>query len=101
MQMQRPNPPISLMFAMSAGTAKRLEAPRNAGFFLVQLDEITAGKVAKDDPLMGEARRGYGQLLSREYGDQLRNAIRTEVGIERNADAIETVRRQLTGQSAN
>lgn len=101
MQMQRPNPPISLMFAMSAGTAKRLEAPRNAGFFLVQLEEITAGKIDKDDPLMGEARRGYAQLLSREYGDQLRKAIRTEVGIERNADAIETVRRQLTGQSAN
>ena len=96
--MQQPgNPPIALMFAMSAGSAKRLEAGQGMGYFLVDLDKITAGKVEKDDPLIKQAATGYGNILSRELGDQLRIAIRKEVGVERNPDAIETVRRDLSG----
>lgn len=96
--MQQPgNPPIALMFAMTAGSAKRLATGQNAGYFLVDLDKITAGKVEKDDPLMQQASVGYGNILSREYGDQLRAAIRKEVGVETNPDAIEAVRRELTG----
>ena len=96
--MQQPgNPPIALMFAMSAGSAKRLEAGQGMGYFLVDLDKITAGKVEKDDPLMKQAAAGYGNIFSREYSDQLRAAIRKEVGVETNPDAIESVRRELTG----
>ena len=101
MQQQQPNPPVALMFSMAEGTAKRLAAPNDQGFFLVALDEITAGTVEDDDPLIAQARSGYGEVLSREYGDQLRKAISGTIGVETNADAIEAVRRQLTGQSAN
>ena len=97
LQQQRSNPPVALMFAMSEGTAKRLEAPSNAGFFLVELDEITAGEVDEDDPLFAQARDGYANILSREFGDQLRVAIRNDVGIERNPEAVDAVRRELTG----
>ncbi len=101
MQMERANPPIALLFAMTEGTAKRLEAPNDGGFFLVALDDITKGELEDDDPLIEQARQGYGNILSREYGDQLRVAIRNEVKVERNEDAIEAVRRELTGQTAN
>jgi len=97
MQQQRPNPPLTLMFAMAEGTAKRLEAPNDAGFFIVALDDITAGKVEQDDPLYTQARTAYGNILSREYGDQLRMAIRDEVRVERNAEAVDAVRRELLG----
>jgi len=97
MQQQRPNPPLTLMFAMAEGTAKRLEAPNDAGFFIVALDDITAGKVEQDDPLYTQARTAYGNILSREYGDQLRMAIRDEVRVERSAEAVDAVRRELLG----
>ena len=96
--MQQPgSPPLALMFAMSADTAKKLEASGSAGYYLVSLDKITAGKVEKGDPLIQQAATGYGNILSRELGDQLRAAIRKEVGIETNPDAIDTVRRELSG----
>ena len=94
---QQGSPPLALMFAMSANSAKRLAASGDAGYYLVSLDKITAGKVEKDDPLIKQAATGYGNILSRELGDQLRIAIRKEVGVERNPDAIETVRRDLSG----
>ena len=97
MQQQQSNPPVALMFAMAEGTAKRLEAPNNGGYFLVSLDGITAGELEENDPLIEQARTGYGNVLSREYGDQLRGAIRNELNVERNDEAIEAVRRQLTG----
>lgn len=97
MQQQQSNPPVALMFAMAEGTAKRLEAPNNGGYFLVSLDDITAGELEEDDPLIAQARTGYGNVLSREYGDQLRAAIRQELNVERNDEAVDAVRRQLTG----
>ena len=96
-QLQQPNPPVALMFAMTEGSAKRIEAPGNAGYFLVALDEITAGEIEEDDPLIAQAQRGYGELLSREYGDQLRTAIRADIGVRRSDEAIAAVERDLTG----
>lgn len=98
--MQNPgDPAAALLFAMAQGTAKRLAAPNDRGFILIALDKIVPGKVEKDDPLMAQAAAGYGNILSREYGDQLREAIRKDVGVERNPDAIAAVRRELTGKT--
>lgn len=97
MQQQRPNPPLALFFAMTEGTAKRLAVPNDGGFFIVSLDEITQGDIENDDPLIAEARSGYGEVLSREYGDQLRVAIRSDVKVERNDDAVASLRREMTG----
>ncbi len=90
-------PPLALMFSMAEGTAKRLEAPNRSGWFLVDLDAIETGAIARDNPLYLQARQELSAALGREYGDQFRAAIREAVGVERNADAIAAVRRQLSG----
>ena len=97
LQQQRSNPPLALMFAMAEDTAKRLAVPNNGGYFIVELDEIIAGEVDEEDPIFAQARDGYAGILSREFGDQLRVAIRDEVGIEQNPEAVDAVRRELTG----
>jgi peptidyl-prolyl cis-trans isomerase D len=94
-------PPLALMFSMAEGTSKRLEAPGKSGWFLVDLDQIETGTVARDNPLYAQARQELGQALGREYGDQFRAAIREAVGVERNQVAIDAVRRQLSGAGAN
>ncbi len=90
-------PPLALMFSMAEGTAKRLEAPNRSGWFLVDLNEIETGTIAPNNPLYAQARQELSAALGREYGDQFRAAIREAVGVERNADAIAAVRRQLSG----
>lgn len=91
--------PMALFFSMAAGTVKRLEAPGRAGWFLVELDAITAGRIAQDDPFLADARQAIGGLMGREYAEQMRAAIRREVGVQRNEAAIAAVRKQLTGEN--
>ena len=75
----------------------RLEAGNNAGFFVVDVDDITMGELAGDDPLIAEATRQMGPLLGEEYAEQFSRAMREELGVSRNATAIEAVRAQLSG----
>ncbi|MGX7952594.1 SurA N-terminal domain-containing protein [Tsuneonella sp. HG249] len=100
-QGQRVPPPLALLFSMAKNSAKRLEAANDAGWYVVTVDRIEPGKIAPNDPLLGQAVTSLGQLLGREYGDALRAAIRKEAEVERNADAIAAVRKQLTGTSEN
>ena len=94
---QRIPPPIALMFSMAEGTVKKLDAGGNAGFFVLKVDDIAMDDIAEDDPLIGQARRQMGPLLGEEYADQLRAAMREELGVSRNPTAIEAVRQQLIG----
>lgn len=96
-QAQQVPAPLALLFSMAQGTTKRLEAPRDAGWFVVRLNEIEAGTISKDDPQFAQARAEISQSMSREYSDQLRKAIQDVVGVEKNKTAIDAVRRQLTG----
>ncbi|MCA0977475.1 peptidyl-prolyl cis-trans isomerase [Qipengyuania flava] len=90
--------PIALMFGMAKGTVKKLEGQGDQGYYVVDLDRIELEDLAENDPLIAQARSQVGQAWSAEYGEQLLNAMRADVGVERNPDAIAAVRRQLLGE---
>lgn len=90
-------PPLALMFAMAKGTVKVLPAPNNRGYYVVALKSITPGQVDPKDPRLAELRKGLSFAASREYLDQLRTAIRNEVGVKKNAAAISALSKLLTG----
>ena len=94
---QRIPPPLALMFSMAQNTTKRLDAGNDMGWFVVDLDTITVGTIAKDDPLVSAAVRELGPALGQEYVAQMRGAMRDELGVERNQTAIDAVRKQLAG----
>lgn len=91
--------PLALFFSMAQGTQKRLEGPRNLGWFVVDLDSIEAGAIASGDPLFQQAKVQFSRAIGEEYAEQLARAIRQDVTVERNDTAIEAVRRQLTGEA--
>lgn len=91
--------PLALFFSMAQGTAKRLEAPNDLGWFVVDLDEISTDEVAADDPIVVATRQQLGDTLAQEYSSQLVTAMREELGVEKNESAIEAVRKQLLGES--
>lgn len=100
-QMQGKVPaPLALMFAMAKGSNKRLEGPNNAGWYVVSLKEIVLGQVQRNDAVFKQAAASFAQDASSEFADQLRIAIRNDVGVERNEAGIKAVRNQLTGANA-
>ena len=91
--------PLVLMFSMAEGTTKRLEAPQQRGWFIVQLKDITPGAVAKGDPILPSATRELSGLNAREYEQQFRRAVRNDVGVTRNDHAVKALRKRLAGDN--
>ncbi len=89
--------PVRLLFEMAAGTTKVLPAPRNRGFYVVQLASITPDTVAAGDPLLADAARQLSQDSGREFAEQLRGAIRKDVGVSRNDNAVKALTATLIG----
>lgn len=98
-QAQQVPPVLALMFSMAKGTVKRLEAPQDNGWFVVQLDEVVVPELEEEDPLIGATRQQLAGVFGDEYAEQLVVAAQREVGVERNQEAIDAVARQLTGQT--
>jgi peptidyl-prolyl cis-trans isomerase D len=85
---------------MAEGTVKKLEAPANAGWYVVRLDEIETPEIAEGDPIVLATMRQLGQVTSNEYLEQFVAAAKREVGVERNETAINAVAAQLTGANS-
>jgi peptidyl-prolyl cis-trans isomerase D len=94
---QQVPPPLALFFSMAQGTTKLLPAPRNRGWYVVSVSEIVPGKIAEDDPMLAPARDELGELVGREYAEELMRAIRAEVGVTRNETTIAAVKKRLSG----
>lgn len=92
-------PPLILMFSMAEGSTKLFEGARDAGWFVIDLDEIVTTLPEDDDPLLAQTQQQFAQALGSEYTTQLQKAIRAEIGVERNETAIDAVKRQLTGEN--
>ena len=89
--------PIALLFGMAEGTVKKLEGTGDQGWFVVDLEDITLEELEENDPLIAQAKTQVGQSWGNEYAEQMLAAMRAELGVERNADAIGAVSRQLLG----
>lgn len=98
-QQQRVPPPLALMFSMQGKTAKLLEAPNNAGWLIVYLDSIQRGDASNQPTVIRGMRADMGRTTGAEYVAQFRAAVRSAVGVNRNADAIAKVRNELSGSS--
>lgn len=89
--------PLALLFSMAKGSVKKLAAPNQAGWVVVELDTVEPGTIKQDDPMVVQAENDLGKATGREYQEQLRTAITHEVGSKRNQAAIANVQGQLAG----
>lgn len=90
--------PLVLLFSMAQGSTKILEDAGDAGWFVVDLDAIVSGSIDENPGLLQETLDTLAPALVGEYNDQLMQAIRAEVGVERNDEAIEDLRKLLVGE---
>jgi len=96
-QADRVPPPLALLFSMAQGTTKVLAVPGGRGWFVVNLAKIAPGDKAKIAPILAQATSELSQVAGREYADELRRALREDVGVKQNPAAISAVARQLAG----
>ena len=94
-------PPLALLFSMTQGTAKLLEAPDNAGWYVVKLNRIEPGNAAGKPRVVTATRSDLSKVVGREYVEQFIRAVRADVGTRKNDAAIATVRADLLGSGGS
>jgi peptidyl-prolyl cis-trans isomerase D len=99
LNMQPPPPPLILLFRMAVGTAKLLQAPNQAGWFVVTSNLIIPGNARGNDAEINAQRAFIAGSVSNELGQQYGRAIRLQVGVKRNEAAINALRAELLGQN--
>jgi peptidyl-prolyl cis-trans isomerase D len=93
-------PPMAMMFSLPRGKARLLPAPDGRGWFVVYLDRIVPGDASKDPGLIRAVRSQFGEIVGDEYARQFTAAIRNDLKIERNEDALRKLRADLAGPGA-
>ena len=89
--------PLALLFGMAQGSTKKLEGPAKGGWYVVVLKAIVTGPATPTDPLIAGLKTELGTAMGREYAQQLRAAMRNEIGVSKNATALDAVRTRLVG----
>ncbi len=94
---QQTPPPLAMLFALAKGQVKLMGAPRNRGWYVVKVTDVIPGQVAANDPRLPEFQQTMARVTSQEYSQQLRAAMRGEVGAKRNDAAINALKTRLSG----
>ncbi len=90
-------PPLALMFAMNKGRARLLQAPGNGGWLVVTVDKVEPGNLAAAPGLIGTVQQALSGSARDEYVQQFMNAVRSQVGVKRDASKVAAVKRSLAG----
>jgi len=94
-------PTLALLFSMSQGSARMLQAPNNAGWLLIKLNRITPGDARGKPGVVAATRADLGRVIGQEYAQQFTRAAVDAVGIKRKPEAIADLKRELSGQGGN
>lgn len=89
--------PLRLVFAMPKGKVKLLRAPRNRGWYVVTVTQVTPGKVTESDERLGGLNDSLKKAKTEEYTDELRSAFRKEAGTSRDDANVAKLQGQLSG----
>ena len=94
---QQTPPPLAMLFALAKGQVKLMGAPRNRGWYVVRVTDVIPGKVEANDPRLPQFEQTVARVAAQEYSQQLRAAMRGEVGVKRNEAAINALKTRLSG----
>jgi peptidyl-prolyl cis-trans isomerase D len=93
-------PPMAMMFSLPRGKARLLPAPDGRGWFVVYLDKVVPGDSSREPALVQAVRTQFGAIIGEEYARQFTAAIRDDLKIERNDEALKKLKAELAGPGA-
>jgi peptidyl-prolyl cis-trans isomerase D len=97
---QRPPAEVAILFSMAANTVKTLPIGQDRGYFVVQLNKIERGDAKGQPELLNQVRTQLGEVVGQEYGQQFERAIEKDLGVTRNAKAVDQIRNALAATNS-
>lgn len=90
--------PVRMLFNLGSGKSRMVADPRGEGFYVVKLNKVTPGNALSQPSLITQLQRDFQRGTSEEYAQQFLSAIRGDVGVRRNEEAIAEARRRIIGE---
>ncbi len=96
-----PNTPMALftLFEVPLGGVRAADVGNDRGYFVIFVDRIEPAKLAKEDPLLAQFAASYQRDVDQELQRQFVDAMRSDVVVEINDDAVNATKKQITGDS--
>lgn len=99
-KMREVPPPLKMLFSLPKGKTRILAAPNGAGWWVIRLDEVVPGDIAKHPDVTRELRSQFSQALGQEYGEQFSRAAARAVDVQRDTGAISRLKTKLQGNAS-
>lgn len=100
-QLSQANPdavaPLKMLFTLGAGKSRLIADPSGRGFFVVKTNKIIPGDASANPALIAQTQAAFQQTTPDELASQLLNALKADVGVERDEKAIAATKQRITG----
>ena len=89
--------PLRILFSLSEGKSRMVADPQGQGYFVVRAEEIIPGNAATQPTLISQVQTSFQEAVSQELAQQFVAAVRSDVGVSRNEEAIAAARARISG----
>jgi peptidyl-prolyl cis-trans isomerase D len=89
--------PLLVLFATPRGKVTLMQGPRQRGWYVVTVTDVTPGTIAENDERLKGLSGSLQQAQSGEFAEQMRTSFRGEVGSSRNEENFRKLQGQLAG----
>ena len=89
-------PPMQLLFSLTQGKSRMVADSNGRGFFVVKATKITPGNALLQPGLVSRMQSELQDALSQDYAQEFIEAVRADMKVKRNEDAIKATRQRIT-----
>ena len=89
-------PPMQMLFSLPQGKSRAVADVQGRGFFVVKVNKITPGNALLQPGLISKMQNELQDALSQDYAQEFVNAVRAEMKVKRNEDAIKSEKARIT-----
>ena len=90
------SPALRMLFSLRTGQSRMGAVPGGGGFFVVKVNKITPGNAITAPQLITQVQGELGKAVSQDYAEEFLNAVKRQLKVKRNNNAIEAFRTRLT-----
>ena len=90
------SPALRMLFSLRTGQSRMGAVPGGGGFFVVKVNKITPGNAITAPQLIAQVQGELGRAVSQDYAEEFLNAVKRQLKVKRNNNAIEAFRTRLT-----
>jgi peptidyl-prolyl cis-trans isomerase D len=90
---------LQMLFTLGPGKSQLFNDPQGRGYYIVKVDKITSGNAMFQPQLISRMQTDLRDAVSQDYATEFQAAVRSDMKVKRNEDAIRALRARMSSAS--